>query len=495
MSRKMLVVIILLIIIVPAVGLFTYDFLATPSQEELENPPEFCTHDFTELDKIVAISKFRSTIGHDYSDSFEHDRSMKHYYMPRADIRGTNDKLKVFSPVDGKIVDIFEESHTLSNGEHRGYQIHIEVNTNPEFTVIIFHVNVFQNISIGDSVYAGQQLGYADLREANDFDIAIMREFGILMKRIKLYSYFQVMTDDVFQKYIEHGISTRDELIKTKEEADNSSYSFENPDPNDWVYLDLKDLEKPPKFVVHDFTELDKISEISKFRSTIGHDYSDSFEHDRSMKHYYAPKPEYANTNDSIAIYSPVYGKITNIFQEQHQLSNGEHRGYQIHIQVEDYKMFYIILFHVNKFDNVSVGMQVVAGQQLGYADLREAHDFDIAVERRLDDGRRKLNSYFQVMIDDVFELYQARGIKSRDELIKTKEEADNSPYSFTNPDPNDWVKLNDTSPANLQVAMYSKYKGAENLPRATSLSELNYFIFNSRANVIKLKKATHHLI
>ena len=42
--------------------------------------PQIIDNDWINLDKIAQISKFRSGAGHDYSDDFERNRSMKHYF-------------------------------------------------------------------------------------------------------------------------------------------------------------------------------------------------------------------------------------------------------------------------------------------------------------------------------------------------------------------------------------------------------------------------------
>ena len=60
----------------------------------------------------------------------------------------------------------------------------------------------------------------------------------------------------------------------------------ETEDTDDFYDIDAKGI---PQFAGVDYIELAKISRISKFRSGIGHDYSDDFEQCRSMKHYYMP--------------------------------------------------------------------------------------------------------------------------------------------------------------------------------------------------------------
>ena len=56
-----------------------------------------------------------------------------------------------------------------------------------------------------------------------------------------------------------------------------------------WIDYDV-DLNGIPQFVSTNVMDLVNISQISKFRSGAGHDYSDDFESCRSMKHYFIPK-------------------------------------------------------------------------------------------------------------------------------------------------------------------------------------------------------------
>src|SRR5437868_5023633 len=63
-----------------------------------------------DMTQMESISKFRSCSGHDYSGhniagEVETGRSMKHYASPLHEFRGTEDKVKVFAPFDGKIIN------------------------------------------------------------------------------------------------------------------------------------------------------------------------------------------------------------------------------------------------------------------------------------------------------------------------------------------------------------------------------------------------------
>ncbi|MBL7010961.1 MAG: hypothetical protein ISR82_07050 [Candidatus Marinimicrobia bacterium] len=171
-----------------------------------------------------------------------------------------------------------------------------------------------------------------------------------------------------------------------------------------------------PKFVSTNYIEIDKISQISKFRSGIGHDYSDDFESCRSMKHYFQPNGDWS----SVKIYSPVVGTVSRIFEEW--------AGTQVQIQSSEYADIYFIIFHVKLSNTLSIGDSVTAGQQLG-SHIGSQTMSDIAVGIQTTD-EWKLISYFDVLNQSLFENYQARGINSRDELIISKKDRDENPLS-----------------------------------------------------------------
>lgn len=192
------------------------------------------------------------------------------------------------------------------------------------------------------------------------------------------------------------------------------------------------DSSNPPKFIQADFIELSKIYSISKFRSGEGHDFSGNGETCRSMKHYFTPQidvtikpakaadgrsiPPLPDGKTDINIYSPVDGKIIDIQSER--LPVGE----QIYIRPDSAKDFTIRLFHVYKTDGVTKGTTVKAGQKIGVISGYSATD--VAVEG----GRGQYVSYFQVMPDNLFAAYQQRGVKTKDDLILSKDYRDAHP-------------------------------------------------------------------
>jgi len=168
-----------------------------------------------------------------------------------------------------------------------------------------------------------------------------------------------------------------------------------------------------PKFVTVDYIELEKIYQISKFRSSEGHDYWDDFEKCRSLKHYFQPK----DTVDwsSIKIFSPVKGTVSKV--------DSEWAGIQVRIKSESYPAFYFIIFHINLTNPLDIGEKINLGHQLG-THIGSQTMSDIAVGVNTPKGW-KLVSYFDVMTDSLFQTYQARGLSSRNDVIISKEARD----------------------------------------------------------------------
>lgn len=176
------------------------------------------TADYIELSRITRISRFRSAVGHDYSDDYESCRSMKHYFVPGSY------PVKIFSPVAGKIGYLTQE--------WAGTQVGIQAGSR---MFIIFHVNVSASLKVGDSVTAGQQIG-THVGSQTWSDIAV-REGG------RLLSYFDVMTDAVFQRYRNRGVGSKSDLIISKAARDadpltcsGDAFLTQGTLPN-WIYL------------------------------------------------------------------------------------------------------------------------------------------------------------------------------------------------------------------------------------------------------------------
>jgi hypothetical protein len=202
---------------------------------------------------------------------------------------------------------------------------------------------------------------------------------------------------------------------------------------------DIWDIDNDgiPKFVDTNYIELSKIYRISKFRSSVGHDYSDFTEQCRSMKHYFEPLA----TVDwsTVKIYCPVKGVITRVEEEGN--------GTKVEIMSTEYPAFRFQIFHINLATSLTVSEQVQAGEYLGtHIGLSTYSDISVIVNDPTKQGR--MVSFFEVITDKVFSVYQSRGITARTDLIISKDLRDANPLTcsgdtFTSGDVlESWVTL-----------------------------------------------------
>jgi len=208
------------------------------------------------------------------------------------------------------------------------------------------------------------------------------------------------------------------------------------------------DLERlgVPRFVDVNYIDLAKVSRLSKFRSGMGHDYSDNVERCRSMKHYFM------FPDASTAIVSPVSGTVTRVYPEW--------AGWQVQVTSADQPQFTFILFHVTLARPLAEGEPVVAGQPLGtHVGTQTASDIAVRVDST--QGFR-LVSYFDTLTDAAFAAYQARGITSRETLVTSRAQRDAAPLqcsgeAFVDPpaDALEHVLLRGTTPPSVQPLVH----------------------------------------
>jgi hypothetical protein len=193
-----------------------------------------------------------------------------------------------------------------------------------------------------------------------------------------------------------------------------------------------------PQIVEADYIELQKVAAISKFRSAVGHDYSDDFETCRSMKHYFRPRE--GSDWAAVQIYSPVNGIV---FRTEEEWA-----GTKIEIRADRCPAFMITIFHVRLLKPIHPGEALTAGQVLGFHVGKQTFS-DIAVSVNTPKGR-KLVSYLEVMAEAVFNKYRARGLRAREDVIIPKAARDADPLicqegKFKDPaHEQDWVSLKD---------------------------------------------------
>lgn len=187
-----------------------------------------------------------------------------------------------------------------------------------------------------------------------------------------------------------------------------------------------------PKFIQADFVDSSRIYDISKFRSLAGHDFSGDGETCRSMKHYFTPLFDQAINNrsglppkpngiDDIPIYSPVDGTITDISSERTPI------GSQVSVKPDNASQFSIRIFHVWVSSGIHAGIpftgwggtHVKAGQKIGVIGAHQGTD--IAIQVGTMPWNNSFVSYFDVMPDNIFATYKARGVTDRSDLIISK--------------------------------------------------------------------------
>ena len=190
------------------------DVVVDPAPQENDNTydvdglgiPKFCNTDYIELAKIKKISKFRSSVGHSYSDDFETCRSMKHYFMPKNSVNWS--RVKIYTPVTGSVAEV--------RADNKGSQVRIQSHDQPAFFFILFHVNLNNPVAVGDTLTEGQQLGtHISANTFSDIAVGVNTPDGW-----KLVFYFDVMTDVLFQTYQARGVPARDDLVISQEARD-----------------------------------------------------------------------------------------------------------------------------------------------------------------------------------------------------------------------------------------------------------------------------------
>ena len=170
--------------------------------------------------------------------------------------------------------------------------------------------------------------------------------------------------------------------------------------------------------------DVDPLEELSLFRSSVGHDYSDDHESCRSMKHYLCAQGcETGRHNPSwttLVVRSPVAGRVVRVDVEQSGF------GAQVAIQPDGYETWEVRLFHLTT--DVAVGDVVAAGDALGHHASDDTLS-DVAVLEYEPTGFR-LVSFFDTLTDAGFADLSARGVATRAALQITQAERDAAPLS-----------------------------------------------------------------
>lgn len=251
MLRKILIIVGIL-----ALGLAIIFIFSVISAKN--TPPPLLVNNFVELEKISRISKYRSCAGHVTvpQDARENKRSMKHYFWVKPEYVGT-DKVKIYAPYEGYVSDIRSDPQENLEGEiwivpKRALPILPPMGV---WAFSVQHIIVRDDLKRGSEVKAGEIIGHAAIPEQGraSFDIVYAKP-ALKPKKIDnwnspfsdLDSVFNHMSDEVFAKYQEKGISSKETLLISKEERNDNPCEYQGSGPyfnnqenkENWAYLE-----------------------------------------------------------------------------------------------------------------------------------------------------------------------------------------------------------------------------------------------------------------
>lgn len=235
--------------------------------------PKFVTASHIAVNQIATVSKFRSSAGHDFSDSFEDCCSMKHYFRP-VDYYGTRFSQPIYSPVNGVVLYVTDRSggsgandwtvaYEQATGatppdDYLDWDIYIRPDDAPNVWVRHMHLNPISKIRDGISMASSRELMRATaLPAAQGFrvkagdlighglgEISITRHLsgtGVptpcnssfardkwanspgCKEKISHHSIFELMTEEVFAEYRELSRVSRADFIITATERSSDT--------------------------------------------------------------------------------------------------------------------------------------------------------------------------------------------------------------------------------------------------------------------------------
>ncbi|MDE1870131.1 MAG: alpha/beta hydrolase [Candidatus Micrarchaeota archaeon] len=209
----------------------------------------------------------------------------------------------------------------------------------------------------------------------------------------------------------------------------------------------------PADFIVATPVNLTQISQISKFRSCMGHDYSGYDvqgyqETQRSMKHYFIPLSQLVGTTSQIEEFAPFNGTVQSVVTEQTPVGKQVWIGYTQSGPQGGYPVpgiWNAVFFHLNPLPGITAGTHVSAGELIGYANLTAPiQEFDIALEEyngSVGTYHQVLDSIFNHMSGAVLANFSAHGVQAS-QMVIPKAYRDANPCNFNVFNPNDSVTL-----------------------------------------------------
>ena len=134
------------------------------------------------------------------------------------------------------------------------------------------------------------------------------------------------------------------------------------------------------------------------------------------MKHYIIANKQLIGARDTVKIFAPFDGKITEVRESD---------GKQIFISANKDPKWNFIFFHTSPLSDIQVGTTVKAGQLIGQGYMREWDSFDIAFKQFSFKGEI-FDSPFMHMSNEVLKEYELRGVTIKNVIIP-KEFRDNN--------------------------------------------------------------------
>lgn len=115
--------------------------------------------------------------------------------------------IPIFAPAAGTVVHMHDE--------WAGTQVHISPTGYPAIRLVLFHVTV-QGLAVDQRVEAGQRIGtHVGTQTWSDVAVRVETPAGF-----RLVSWFDVMTDAVFEAYRARGVAQRSDLVIGRELRD-----------------------------------------------------------------------------------------------------------------------------------------------------------------------------------------------------------------------------------------------------------------------------------
>lgn len=193
-----------------------------------QSTDKFITYSPVDPSQLQYVDKFRSCHGHDvfglgYDGQSEPLSAMKMYFKPINSLLYTDDKVNVYAPFDGMVVQV-DPGDTV-RGRH--YVIRHEPFNG--WYITIFHQNFSDSVVyVGANVHAGEFLSHAvTTTQGHDFDIALQRfrveddqyngiynnyNFAVAFLQ-NLEPLFPHMTDNVLAEWAAYGVYPNDTVV------------------------------------------------------------------------------------------------------------------------------------------------------------------------------------------------------------------------------------------------------------------------------------------